>query len=151
ALNSDAQAGEIVVGLVGVEALFEIHFLHADIGVGAPDALLHAGVDQAVLAGQEVVDVEFGRDFNFVFDGFETGAAPEEIEGEGEILLGGKLASAAEEAKLAGKGRALIGRNRDAVEREGGVAGAGEGEEQAPPQNGKIGLELIAVEWVPPA
>src|SRR5207244_88227 len=151
ALNAHADAGEIVERLAREQPLFEVHLLHADVGVGAADALLHVDADETVLARQHVVDVELRRDLDFVLDGLESGAAAEVLGADTEILLRDELAAASEEGELAGIGGALIRRHGDAVKLERGVTRTGEGEKETPAENRKVALDSVAVERVPEA
>ena len=104
ALDAHAERGEIEVRLAGEKALLDEEFLHADGGIGAVRAGAHVDGEQSVLAGDGVVDVELRRDFEFEIDGFEAGAAAEEVEADAEILLEEGLLAAAEEVELAGVG-----------------------------------------------
>ena len=62
----------------------------------------HIDGEKSVLACGGVVDVELRSDFEFEFDGFETGAAAKQIEAEAEILLEEGLLAPAEESEFAG-------------------------------------------------
>ena len=93
-----------IVRLAGEETLLDEQFLHADRGIGAVRAGAHVDGEQSVLARDGVVDVELRRNLEFEIDGFEAGAAAEEVEADAEILLEEGLFAAAEEAELAGIG-----------------------------------------------
>src|ERR1043165_5499694 len=91
---------------------------------------------EAVLAGEDVVDVELRRNTQLEIDGLEAGGAAEQIEAEAEVLEGGELIATAEEAGVAALGAVRTGGHGNAARLEQRLAGAGEVEEEAAAENG---------------